>query len=201
MFVSRISYNLPRAYEYLNSDQTLYELHRDLWSFFPGVDKNSPGPFVYCVQGTMIQMISSIKPIAPNEMWTLQTKPFNPTVTAKQKFFFDLKVNPGYCKEGERKPYLLSNYDPDKGPREEQRNDLMLEWFGKREDILGFKVDSLNVISVRPRKVPKPKKPYRIEEVFVRGVLTVKNIKTFISTLNNGVGRTRRNGCGLLIIS
>lgn len=203
MFISRVRYNMPNAYEYLNSNLTSYSLHRDMWSFFPGVPEGEKGPFLFSVKRDFIIMISEIKPVSPNSLWTIETRTYNPLMDRNQDLFYEMTFSPSYAKDGVKKSYIGSHLQPEDvaGPKKEQIQKLLLKWFQDRVQRLGFEVKTLEVLRDFNRKIPKPGKPYRFNEFSVCGTLKVKSVPKLRNSIFNGIGRAKRNGCGLLLLS
>jgi CRISPR-associated protein Cas6/Cse3/CasE subtype I-E len=121
-----------------------------------------------------------------------------------QELFFELKFSPSYTQNSKKVQYIQShikNTNDGTSPRREQTPNLILEWFKARTELFGFEVNSLEITSDIKRTIPKPGNPYPINEIGVSGILTVTDLSKFKSTLYNGIGRNKRNGCGLLLIS
>lgn len=204
MFISRITYNMPNAIAYLNDDLTAYSLHQDMWTFFPGIDKNSVGPFLYAVVNPKVLMVSKIQPVCPNSLWTLETRPYDPVFDQGQGLMFDLNFCPTFDLDGKKRSYLgyfLKTLNEEEGTRGEKVHALLQEWFDRRIERFGFKVKGFEVTKDINRTIPKPGQPYKFNEVSVSGVLEVLDVDKVRHTIFTGIGREKRNGCGLLLVS
>jgi CRISPR-associated protein Cas6/Cse3/CasE subtype I-E len=197
---------MPNAYDYLNGDLTAYALHQDIWTFFPGVKKeeNKQKPFIFSVQGTKILMVSSIKPVCPNSLWKLETRSYNPIVEQGQGLMFELTFCPSYDKNGNKCSYIANNLKPinaENGTRRDQTDKLIQDWFDRRIERLGFKVHQFEIIKDITRIIPKPDGPYKFHELSLKGALEVLDVSKLLYTVFHGIGRAKRNGCGLLLLS
>ncbi len=204
MYISRLTYNMPNALAYLNEDLTAYSLHQDMWSFFPGMENKSVGPFLYAVVNPKVLMVSSVQPVCPNSLWTLETRPYKPVFDLGQGLMFDLTFCPSFDLNGKKKSYIghfLKPFNAVNGTRGEQVHALIQDWFDRREERLGFKVKGFEVIKDINRTIPKPGHPFKYNEIALHGVLEVLDVEKVLHTIYTGVGREKRNGCGLLLVS
>lgn len=204
MFISRLTYNMPNAIAYLNDNLTAYSLHQDMWTFFPGLDRNTVGPFLYAVVNPKVLMVSSIQPVCPNSLWTLETRPYDPVFDQGQGLMFDLTFCPSFDLNGKKRSYIgyfLKPFNAVNGTRGEQVHALIQDWFDRRVERLGFKVKGLEVTKDINRTIPKPGGSFQFNEIAVSGVLEVLDVDKVRHTIFTGIGREKRNGCGLLLVS
>lgn len=214
MFISRLTYDMPSAYDYLNANITTHSLHRDIWTFFPNVSRDMPRPFLYSVQGTKVIVVSSIKPECPNSLWILESREYNPIMDNGQGLMFDITFCPSYDIEGKKKSYIGSNLKPpndENGSKEEQVHNLIKAWFDLRAERLGFKILEFEVTKNIMRKFTKPatreldppKQAHLIkfDEISIKGALKVLDVEKLKQTIFSGIGREKGFGCGLLLVS
>jgi hypothetical protein len=51
------------------------------------------------------------------------------------------------------------------------------------------------------RTIPKPGEPFKFNEISLHGVLEVLDVDKVLHAIYTGIGREKRNGCGLLLVS
>ncbi len=120
------------------------------------------------------------------------TKPFNPTMEMLEKrgsFQFRLKANPSKRdKETGKTVGFFKQQD-------------QLDWLKRQGDRCGFKPHGVTVIpspNVFGKKTGA--KPIQIKTVLYQGILQVTDSTAFLSALQQGIGRGKSYGCGLLSI-
>jgi CRISPR system Cascade subunit CasE len=121
-------------------------------------------------------------------------KPFNPTVdqcSVGRRFRFRLRANPSKRDSKTRKTIGFFK-------QEDQLN-----WLERQGNSNGFAAHDVSVI-------PSPKifgikqkgaRPIQIHTVLFQGILTVTDSILFLSCLQQGIGRGKSYGCGLLSIA
>ena len=78
-----------------------------------------------------------------------------------------------------------------------------LAWLERQGDRCGFKTHNVMVVpspNIFGRK-KQGAKPIQIKTVLFQGILAVTDTTTFLSTLQQGIGRGKSYGCGLLSIA
>lgn len=78
-----------------------------------------------------------------------------------------------------------------------------LEWLSRQGDRNGFAVQQVDVIqtpNIFGRK-GEGKAPIRLATVLYQGVLRVKDVDRLVAALQQGIGRGRSYGCGLLSVA
>ena len=78
-----------------------------------------------------------------------------------------------------------------------------LEWLSRQGDRNGFEIQGVDVIqtpNIFGRK-GEEKAPIRLATVLYQGVLRVKDVDRLVAALQQGIGRGRSYGCGLLSVA
>ena len=78
-----------------------------------------------------------------------------------------------------------------------------LEWLSRQGDRNGFEIQGVDVIqtpNIFGRK-GEGKAPIRLATVLYQGVLRVKDVDRLVAALQQGIGRGRSYGCGLLSVA
>lgn len=208
-----------------------YAQHQWLWQFLAaergterdflfrrrdGAD-NSPGFYV----------VSSRKPVALNDAWQVNSREYDPRLSAGQRFAFELRANPVVThKTGEKsrrddvvmhkKKQLLSarglqcwsdwpDSDSEKPLLYELVQSACVDWLQRRSERCGFILvnEDENHKSIRADGYAQQradKKDIRFSTVDFSGLLEVTDSTAFGSTLFKGIGHAKAFGCGLLLI-
>ena len=172
-----------------------YEVHRLLWSVFPGMpDASRPYLFRVMPQRHAAQrdvlMQSTLRPSAPADprVALVQCQEFSPRFTAGQRLLFDVRANPvkRMASTGDRVPLI--------------RDDERLRWL-KRQLDAAAEVESGEVVGSERLYFRKPgKRPGKIEAVTISGLLRVKDPACLLDACGEGIGPAKSFGCGLLLL-
>lgn len=172
-----------------------YEIHRHLWRLFPGMpeDKRS---FLYRVsygkdnEPLRILMQSIYEPSATENIKgrvILRTKVFNPVLKEKDRLHFVLCANPTkqLLKERCRVPLI--------------DDEQLIAWLkNKLKDAAGL--ENAEIVDKRNLYFRKDGKAGKIATVTYSGQLCVNDPESMRAILEQGIGRAKAFGCGLMLV-
>lgn len=133
------------------------------------------------------EYLSDRHPLPTSKPFTVSTK----TLEKRKMFRFRLKANPSKRDKKTGKTVGFFNQQD------------QLEWLERQGDRCGFKPHNVIVQpspNIYGRKKPKTK-PIQIKTVLFQGILAVTDATTFLTTLQQGIGRGKSYGCGLVSIA
>jgi CRISPR system Cascade subunit CasE len=81
-----------------------------------------------------------------------------------------------------------------------KRAETYIDWLCDHTKGNGFGVDEVRVVCQEPYPIKMSKGPIKLLPVELLGVLCVKNGKAFQSVFENGLGRMRGYGCGMILL-
>jgi CRISPR system Cascade subunit CasE len=195
-----------------DSQERVQASHRLVWSLFAdGQDRTrdflwreeKPGHFM---------TLSSRPPEDPHQLFEVETKPFAPILCPGDRLGFMLRVNPTVSrgtepgKRGKRHDVvwdLLRSVPP--AERAEARRGLMADaaqaWLARQGEVSGFASLELAVEGYDRVEIPRGNAPAVVVGVLdVSGLLEVANPARFREKLQQGFGRARAFGYGLMLI-
>lgn len=188
-----------------------YSVHQAIWRLFADhpdrrrdflyrLDTIGKRPHVYTV--------SQRRP-ANNELWGIETKPYDPQICQGMRLGFTVRVNPTFKREGKRHDVVmdqkrqirLKEVDENKFTAEIVTQSCE-EWLNERSEKNGFKVLQIRVEGYRQQEFHKAKanNTIRYSTVDFMGVLEVIDEKSFKSMLLDGIGPEKGFGCGLMLV-
>ena len=191
--------------------RNIYQIHQDLWSFFPGQDDKARS-FLFRVEqhqagvGASIFMQSEMAPSAGNEhVNLLVTREYPLTVLKNQRLRFLLVANPvkrikDQQERKNKKGFIKSNRVP-LSKEEDQQN-----WMERKLQSWA-QLDSLLIRPCPPlyfcKKEEQKSKDYggKIVPVAFEGILTVLEPDECIEQVKQGIGPAKAFGCGLLSLA
>jgi CRISPR system Cascade subunit CasE len=210
MFISRIEVAWEKA-------RNPYDLHRAVWTLFPGQEKepreklDEPRQgFLFRVEesrtgrSSRLLVQSQIEPLAKGQgAWSLGTREFDPKPSEGQRLEFLLTANPiktiidqDYAAKAGKKPNKRGEF--------KCRKPLFLEeeqiaWLNKQLAYCAV-VES---VSVQPHPLlffrDKRKNNGKLLTVTFQGLLSVIEPAVLRDRLRNGIGPAKAFGCGLLL--
>lgn len=214
MYLSKIMIN-PSSKEASNDLKNPYQMHRTIMNAFADGMTREHGSVLYRIElptntrdiyipSILVQ--SKIKPdwnfinqkekyLLPGEFNNPAVMDFNPSIQINSIFRFRLMANPTRRNRNSKKlePILI--------------NDDLIIWLSKKAEQSGFLIDLSSIfvkkIQVDPFEANQHKKKriFTIHKVLFEGNLLVKNPQMFLFALENGIGRGRSFGCGLLSLA
>jgi CRISPR system Cascade subunit CasE len=173
-----------------------YDLHRLLWTAFPGMPDASR-PYLFRVLRSRgdaareVVMLSTQRPARPRDsrVGLVDCRAVSPAFRAGQRLRFEVSANPvkRLAGSGERVPLI----------RDEER----LAWLARR--LAGAaEVEAARVAATERLYFRKPgMPPGKIEAVLFSGVLRVQDPARLLEALRTGVGPAKSFGCGLLLLA
>lgn len=188
-------------------DRGEYVMHQWLWQLFPGGDQRQ---YLYRreeIQGAFRFYVLSATPPAMNEMFSIESRPFSPALSAGQRLRFTLRANPTVCRAGKRHDLLMDAKRQRKAHADGQeirdyQHQAAREWLARQGELNGFSLYVANVDSYRQQQVIKSQSRRMIQfsSVDYSGVLQVNDPALFLQRLLQGYGKSRAFGCGLMMI-
>jgi len=200
-----------------------YAEHKIVWKWFSSDEKTQRDFLFRREQNQFIPMfytLSAHKPIDTDNIWHIQSKPFQPKLEAGQQLAFILRANPVVT----RKPATASN------PKTRKRDDVVMyakkaaqhagvegeeslsqadlvqqagyEWLKQRSESNGFRLFTVNAGSYFQHRLYKQRtnEPIRFSTIDYEGVLEVTEPEAFLKMLYKGLGRSKSFGCGLMLV-
>ncbi|WP_436909073.1 type I-E CRISPR-associated protein Cas6/Cse3/CasE [Enterobacter kobei] len=210
MYLSKITLDTTR----LAPEQLLqlvehgeYAMHQWLWRLFPGTEQRS---FLYRreeLQGAFRFFVLSPQIPASQDIFTVESRPFEPVLSPGLRLRFTLRANPTLCKAGRRHDLLMEaklrvKNEVEKAeiwPVQQQAALEWLQWQGERS---GFTLVTAQVEAYRQQLIVRAKNRQRIQfsSVDYSGVIEVRDPVRFHEQLTLGFGKSRAFGCGLMLI-
>lgn len=199
-----------------------YEEHAFIWSLF---EKNGDieRDFLYRrvdeQAGSLFYVLSKRKPQEGDEHWAVESKRFEPVIEVGDRFHFSFRANPVITKKPEGNTSkkrkrddvfmnALAEYKDVPASQRPTNAEILTKsafgWLEQRAQSNGFHVTHESVLVEGYRKVEMVKRSKKDSIQFgvvdYSGVLEVTNVGLFYKALNQGIGKSRAFGCGLLLI-
>ncbi|MCK7429282.1 type I-E CRISPR-associated protein Cas6/Cse3/CasE [Enterobacter chengduensis] len=210
MYLSKITLDTTR----LAPEQLLqlvehgeYAMHQWLWRLFPGTEQRS---FLYRreeLQGAFRFFVLSPQIPASQDIFTVESRPFEPVFSPGLRLRFTLRANPTLCKAGKRHDLLMEAKLRVKNKVEKAeiwpvQQQAALEWLQRQGERSGFSLVTAQVEGYRQQLIVRAKNRQRIQfsTVDYSGVIDVRDPARFHEQLTLGFGKSRAFGCGLMLI-
>ena len=221
MYFSRVTLKLnqlPYVMQQKMQNSGPYAIHQWLWQLFPNQEKRT---FLFREErigkGYQYYLLSEVAPLSNHQFFLIETKPYQPKLTAGMRLFFSLRANPVVFKNGKRSDVLMNaKYPIKKQDLEIETNEIKLRqnqaainWLIKQSETRGFSLSTTNdqqvncaVISYVQQQFIKKSdlKPIIYSSVDYQGVLTVTDAELFLNTIYKGIGKSKGFGCGLFLL-
>ena len=164
-------------------------LHKFVWQLFPNNLKERPS-VVYRIKDGAIYIVSSMQtsPIE-NMLDSFQSKEFNPSFVDGIYLRFDLLANPVVAIP--RSNIRTAILDQEK----------QIEWIKKQGENNGFSVKELAIGPYEKKMIKKGSKAFPVFSVPFSGILRVEDSVKFKNAVENGIGREKAYGMGMLMVS
>ncbi len=172
-----------------------YEIHRHLWRLFPGMSEDKRS-FLYRVsygkdnEPLRILMQSLYEPSAAENIKgcvILRKKVFNPVLKEKDRLHFILCANPTKQLLNERCRVPLID------------EDQLIEWLRKKLENAAS-LENAEITEKRNLYFRKDGKAGKIVTVSFSGQVSVKDTVPMHTILEQGIGRAKAFGCGLMLV-
>ena len=196
MFLTRLTLTLKDYRQFRITDD--YSIHRVVYSLFPKADE--PNRILYADRGLKdgfqtVFILSETRPV-PLSDWPLrfETKPVEPGFLRHARYSFEIVLNPVRkdSKTGKLKPVIGESN--------------LREWFLEKAAANGFQLtpeDEAHLV-IHVRSVQKfcqrlqPDKNVTHHQVVFSGTLTVTDPERFRQAFEQGIGKAKAFGFGLL---
>jgi len=113
-----------------------------------------------------------------------------------ERFLFQCDFNPTKTKQGSLVDIVTDEQQNSKQPR--TREELVFEWWQKREEHKGFRVHALRTAFHRKYDMPRDGRCMSVMRVV--GDIEVADPKKFQSFFETGIGKEKAKGCGMLLL-
>ncbi len=191
--------------------------HGLVWSLFSDADKRDRD-FLYRDKGDGSYIVVSERtPSDPHGLWHVETKQYDPVLTAGDRLGFILRVNPVISvfrhgqKRGLRADAIMhAKSQLDAGARSSFTSDdaqaVALDWLVKRGPSIGaqFERNLCTATGYRQVRIPRANQRHPIEfsEINFEGVLAVNDPAKLKAALfkGEGLGKAKAYGCGLMLV-
>lgn len=188
--------------------------HHALWSLFADSPDRRRDFLWREERSGRFLVLSSRQPVDEHGLFTIESKPFEPSLNPGDRLRFSLRANPVVARAtagGERGARHDVVMDALRSvPREDravQRMALIVTagraWLAKQGERHGFVPDAdVGVDGYETVRLPRPgpSRPVTFSMLEFDGVLTVRDPVAFLAQLPVGFGRARAFGCGLMLI-
>lgn len=218
MFLTRVSISRHPSVQALNAllspndqgDRTDAH-HRLLWTLFAD-DADRNRDFLWREEREGEFLILSAREPTPTDLFgRVQTKPYAPVLQAGDRLYFSLRANATRTKRGKggRVDVVMDAlYEQPPGQRAENRMEVAqtegAAWMDRQGQRNGFDVLQCDVTDYSVRALPAHKGARKGQPQFgildLQGVVRVTDPGAFQSVLQNGLGRAKAFGCGLMLV-
>lgn len=201
MYLSRL--RIPRRTARKRRLVSAYDLHKALWTCFPGLPAGTVRPFLFrtaeLAAGTRILMLSKERPIPLDFAEWDGTKAFQAEFAAGSLFLFRLRANPVKRATSDRRLRAITDRRaPDSGGQSPLR-----AWLEGKARLHGFELKSVPEFSACHLAEFDKKAgagTIRLNVVDIGGALQVTDADRFADAFRNGIGHGRAFGCGMLLL-
>ena len=196
--------------------QDSYREHQVLWKLFD-TDANARRDFIYRYELTNSRpgyyMVSQRIPEDQNDIWTIESKEYQPKLVKGQVLGFMLRANPVTTLDGKRHDVVMlekhrinyKNMPVSKRPAlQAMVQTAGYEWLAKRADNHGFQIEDeavrIDGYQLHEARKSSARQVIRYSTIDYQGVLSVTDPEKFSQLLLFGLGKSKAFGCGLLLI-
>jgi len=225
MYISRLTLKAQNSYQWFKVlKKNQYQWHQVLWPLFEGQslrhhshDQKPWADFLYRVDLSenqpTVYVVSARKMQTEHSLWQIDSKPYQPQLYPGQTLFFSLRANPTLKHRGKRHSVITHAKKIFKQQLQATQNRLpepyelwqvtqqtAYQWLDKQS--LGIQLKAPLRIEHHDEYLHKNKAPAPIcyTAIDYQGSCTVNDPKRFKQALYQGVGKSRRFGCGLILI-
>ena len=210
IYLSKINLNY-RSRKVQRELGNLYELHRTIMRAFPSDKNRTECGVLFRVEEKQKQNLVSNYVLVQSKInpdWSfldldenfltnagVQMKEFSPVFRKGDVFRFMIRVNPTRRKNDTRQLIPI------------KKDDDLMDWFISKGQLLGFRVDTQSLLITKHPSIYIYKKDgentYKITLTFIdfSGYLSIDDEGIFQHTFENGIGRGRSFGGGLLSLA
>lgn len=224
MYLSRAvpRQDIWRSPELLSMFESSYSIHQAVWSMFPpDADRKRDFLYRYDLKNgqPVIYLLSPEAPESLHGMWHVESKVYEPKISAGDVLGFTVRVNPvitRWVEDVKRGKQVQKRHDvvmdfkhrcQEEGilcSQQEAEYSAGLKWFADRGEKYGFSLiePSFRVNEYVRREFVKKGKKQKvvISTLDAEGMLTVTNPERFVEMLYSGIGPAKGFGCGLMLV-
>ena len=201
MYLSR--FLIPRQIALKRRLFSEYDLHRALWTCFPGLPAGMVRPFLFrtseLAAGTRILMLSKDRPLPLDFAEWEGTKAFQAEFAPGSLFLFRLRANPVKRVTSDNRLRAITDRSaPDSGGPSPLRG-----WLEGKARLHGFELKSVPEFSACHLAVFSKNSgsgSISLNVVDIGGALQVTDADRFADAFRNGIGHGRAFGCGMLLL-
>jgi CRISPR system Cascade subunit CasE len=196
-----------------------YRLHQLIWDLFDAAEGKRP--FLYRQERHQglprLMVLSEQEPEDSKGIWRIESKAYDPKLTAGESLAFSIRLNPVVKKRDEQKRQHRHDLVMEQKKRLEQEgiprtqwpNQAELarragvQWLTRRAEAGGFQLQEGEFMTeeYRQHRLRKPgKSPIHFSTLDCIGMLTVTHPELLVQTLETGLGPAKGFGCGLLLV-
>lgn len=211
MYLSRmILNNRINKYKLVKALNNSYYEHQMIWKLFDN-DPDAKRDFLYrqvFEHGQIKYYILSKRiPKDKENIWSMDTKNYDPNLFKGQRLFFILRANPVVIlkrMDGKRQRHDVvmhtKKLNSKQGSFQELIQDSCIRWLEKRSSQYGFRLNAVCVHGYRQHVVFSKGRKISYSTVDFKGDLMVNDPLSFKNILFSGIGKSRSFGCGLLMV-
>jgi CRISPR system Cascade subunit CasE len=177
-----------------------YSIHRTVYSLFPKIE-NTERDFLFADKGgsfneRRILILSKRSPRQP-EYGTVESKAIPESFLNCDTYGFEIRLNPTKREKNSGKIIPVQGTEKQDSYLKKKK---LLEWFCAKSETWGFSTDhgSLQIQSTDIQVFEKDNKQITQNSVTFTGKLRVKDRALFIKSFEEGIGRGKGFGFGLL---
>lgn len=215
MYLSRVQLNLARLSNELQlhwQAAPLYASHQWLWQLFPQQETRN---FLFRhEQGrhpALFYLLSSQMPQAPHPYLVVESKPFSPRLVSGMRLQFALRANPVVVRQKKRCDVLMdAKFQAQRQGNSaaqiwQQQQQAAQRWLVQQGEKCGFSLDAeqdSRVLAYQQHSFSRRREEpaIRFSSVDYAGVLTLRDSERFLAAMQQGFGKSKALGCGLLLI-
>lgn len=203
----------------VNEQNSGYTIHQLLWQLFTQESERS---FLYRVEleknGLPIfYLLSSVIPTIQHHLFKIETKPFLPKLSKGKKLAFSLRANPTVCitdKDGKQRRHDVLMHAKKRAQLEGKiynQDDIKilmeqaaLKWINDQTRLNKWGISLSNLPDIKaytPERIKKSSgRIMAFSSVDYQGILTIEDPDCFWQQYQQGFGRAKAFGCGLMLI-
>lgn len=189
-----------------------YAQHQELWTLFGERAPGTEQPFLHRLdhteRGLEVYMLSEEAP-QQGGPWVARTRDFQPQLSQGQRVAFKMRFCPvvdraqGPGKRSVRTNAVMEAYRKEQGARpvREIAQEVAFTWLSARVQAAGAQLESVQAENYEVADIRKTGSTFRVPMLDVSGTVAVNDPAAFLERVNQGWGKSRYAGCGLMLLS
>ncbi|AUG99241.1 type I-E CRISPR-associated protein Cas6/Cse3/CasE [Prodigiosinella confusarubida] len=212
MFFSRVTLQLaalPAVMAQKRQYAGGYASHQWLWQLFP---QDETRHFLFREEtlgsGNQFYLLSQQAPRQDHNLFRVETKPYQPQLRDEMALQFSLRANPVVMRQRQRSDVLM---DAKQRARQQgvsgdalwrHQQDAATQWLQQQGEQRGFTVAACRVDGYQRHRLYKPGQENAIQfsSVDFDGLLRITDVSRFMTAVQQGLGKSKALGCGLLLL-